>query len=43
MTVQGPEVAEQKAREYGAVAFFQKPLKADALIVTIRGVLGTQA
>ena len=43
VTGQDPEVAEQKAREYGAVAFLQKPVKADALIATIRGVLGTQA
>jgi DNA-binding response OmpR family regulator len=43
VTVQAPEVAEQKAREYGAVAFLQKPVKADELIATIRGVLGTQA
>ena len=42
VTAQGPEVAEQKAREGGAVAFLQKPVKADELIVTIRGVLGKQ-
>lgn len=43
VTVQDPEVAEHKAREYGAVAYLQKPVKADSLIATIRGVLGTQA
>jgi DNA-binding response OmpR family regulator len=35
-----PEVAKQTAREYGAVAFLQKPVMADVLIATIRGVLG---
>ena len=43
VTVRDPEVAEQKARECGAVAFLQKPVKANALIATIRGVLGKQA
>ena len=43
VTVQDPAVAEQKAREYGAVAFLQKPVKADKLIATIQGVLGTHA
>ena len=43
VTVQDPEVAEQKAREYGAIAFLQKPVKADELIATIQGVLGQQA
>ena len=43
VTVKDPEVAEQKARECGAVAFLQKPVKADSLIATIRGVLGKQA
>lgn len=43
VTVQAPEVAEQKAREYGAVAFLQKPVKADELIAIIREVLGNQA
>ena len=43
VTVRGPEMAEQKAREYGAIAFLQKPVKADELIATIRGVLGKQA
>ena len=42
VTAQDPEVAEQQAREYGAVAYLQKPVKADSLIATIRGVLGTQ-
>ena len=42
VTTQGPEVAEQKARECGAVAFLQKPVKADELIATIQGVLGKQ-
>jgi DNA-binding response OmpR family regulator len=42
VTARGPEVAEQKARECGAVAFLQKPVKADELIATIRGVLGKQ-
>jgi DNA-binding response OmpR family regulator len=43
VTVQAPEVAEQKAREYGAVGFLQKPVKADELIAIIREVLGNQA
>jgi CheY-like chemotaxis protein len=43
VTVQAPEEAEHKAREYGAVAFLQKPVKADALIATIRDVLGRQS
>jgi DNA-binding response OmpR family regulator len=42
VTGRGPEVAEQKARECGAVAFPQKPVKADELIATIQGVLGKQ-
>ena len=42
VTARDPGVAEQKAREYGAIAFLQKPVKADELIATIRGVLGTQ-
>ena len=42
VTGRGPEVAEQKARECGAVAFLQKPVKADELIATIQGVLGKQ-
>jgi len=42
VTAQDPAVAEQKARECGAVAFLQKPLKADELIATIQGVLGKQ-
>ena len=42
VTVQDPAVAEQKARECGAVAFLQKPVKADELIATIQGVLGKQ-
>jgi DNA-binding response OmpR family regulator len=42
VTAQAPEVAEQKARECGAVAFLQKPVNADALMATIRGVLGKQ-
>jgi DNA-binding response OmpR family regulator len=40
VTVRDPEVAEQKAREYGAIAFLQKPVKADESMATIRGVLG---
>ena len=43
VTVRGPEVAEQKAREYGAAAFLQKPVKADELIATIRRDLGQHA
>lgn len=43
VTARGPEVAEQKARECGAVAFLQKPVKADELITTIQGVIGQQA
>jgi DNA-binding response OmpR family regulator len=42
VTAQDPAVPEQKARECGAVAFLQKPVKADELIATIQGVLGTQ-
>ena len=42
VTVQDPAVAEQKARECGATAFLQKPVKEDQLIATIRGVLGPQ-
>ena len=42
VTGRGPEVAEQKARECGAVAFLQKPVKADELIAAIQGVLGKQ-
>jgi DNA-binding response OmpR family regulator len=43
VTVRDPELAEQKAWEYGAIAFLQKPVKVDELIVTIRGVLGQHA
>lgn len=43
VTARDPGVAEQKARECGAAAFLQKPVKADALIATIRGVLGQHA
>jgi DNA-binding response OmpR family regulator len=43
VTVRDPEVTEQRARECGAAAFLQKPVQADALIATIRGVLGPQA
>jgi DNA-binding response OmpR family regulator len=43
VTVQDPAVAELKAREYGAIAFLQKPVKADELIATIQEVLSTQA
>ena len=42
VTVQASEVAEQKTRECGASAFLQKPVNADALIETLRGVLGKQ-
>ncbi|TKB54651.1 MAG: response regulator [Nitrospira sp.] len=42
VTAQAPAVAEQRARKSGAIAFFQKPVKADELISTIRGVLGKQ-
>jgi len=42
VTAQDPAVPEQKARECGAVAFLQKPVKADELIATIQGVLGKQ-
>lgn len=42
VTVQDAALAEQKAREYGAIAFHQKPVKADELIATIQGVLGKQ-
>jgi DNA-binding response OmpR family regulator len=43
VTVQDPAVAELKAREYGAIAFLQKPVKADELIATIQEVLSKQA
>lgn len=42
VTAQDPAVAEQRARESGASAFFQKPVEADELIAAIRGVLGSQ-
>ena len=42
VTAQAPAVAEHRARKYGAIAFFQKPVKADELIAAIRGVLGKQ-
>ena len=40
VTALAPEVAEHKARECGAIAYVQKPVKAEQLIATIRGVLG---
>jgi DNA-binding response OmpR family regulator len=43
VTVRGPEVAEQKALEYGAAAYLQKPMKADELIASMRRVLGQHA
>lgn len=43
VTARDPGVAEQKARECGAVAFLPKPVKADTLIATVRGVLGQPA
>ena len=42
VTAHDPAVAEQKAREYGAFGFLQKPVKADTLIATIRGALGQE-
>ena len=42
VTAQDPAVAEQRARKSGAIAFLQKPVKADELIAIIRGVLGKQ-
>jgi DNA-binding response OmpR family regulator len=42
VTVRDPGVAKQKARECGAVAFLQKPVKEAELIATIQGVLGKQ-
>ncbi len=33
---------EKRVEECGAVAFFQKPVKADEWIATIQGVLGKQ-
>lgn len=42
VTAQDAELAEHRVREYGAIAFLQKPVKPDELIGTIRGVLGTQ-
>lgn len=41
VTVRDPELAEDKAREYGAVAYLQKPVKAEQLITMIREALGT--
>ena len=43
VTGRDPEVAEQTAREHGAIAFLKKPVKADAVIATLRGVLGQHA
>jgi DNA-binding response OmpR family regulator len=43
VTGRDPEVAEQKGQGYGAVALLQKPVKADAVIATIRGVHGQHA
>ena len=42
VTAQDPAVAEQRTRKSGAIAFLQKPVKADELIATILGVLGKQ-
>ena len=42
VTAQDPAVAEQRARKSGAIAFLQKPVKADELIAIIVGVLGKQ-
>ena len=39
ITAQDPLVADPRARKLGAVAFIQKPVTADELIPTIRGVL----
>jgi DNA-binding response OmpR family regulator len=43
ITGQDPLVAGPQARKLGAVAFIQKPVKADELIPTIRGVLEKKA
>ncbi|MEC4890683.1 MAG: response regulator [Nitrospira sp.] len=40
VTARDREMAEHKARRYGAAAFLPKPVKADTLIAAIRGVLG---
>jgi DNA-binding response OmpR family regulator len=40
VTVRDPAEAERQARKAGAIAFLQKPVTADALIATIRSVLG---
>jgi len=42
VTAQDPALAEQRVRKSGASAFLQKPVKADELIATIRGVLDKQ-
>ena len=42
VTAQDPAMAEQRARKSGAIAFLQKPVKADELIETIRRVLDKQ-
>ena len=42
VTAQNPAAAEEKARECGAFAFLQKPVKANELIAAIQGVLGKQ-
>jgi len=39
VTAQDSQVAESRAMEHGAVAFFQKLVKPDELIATIQGVL----
>jgi DNA-binding response OmpR family regulator len=43
ITMRDPLVAGPQARKLGAVAFIQKPVKADELIPIIRGVLEKKA
>lgn len=42
VTAQDLQQAEGRARELGAAAFFQKPVKAEALIATIQVALSAQ-
>lgn len=39
VTARDPDVAEQQSQKSGARAYLQKPVKADTLIATIRGVI----
>ena len=39
VTLRDPEGVKQQSREYGAVGYLEKPVKADPLIATVPGVL----